>query len=689
LQAQSNEIRLRQQAQIQELAARQRAYASDMNVAAQALAQNNLGRTLELLNRQRKDLRGWEWRYLWEQTRSDASFTLCLKANEIESLAASADGQWLAIGLDHKDGLFVWDLQSRQEMAHLANGENKVRVVFSPTEPLLAYTTVTFAPSGKQSATLRLWNAVTRQNMFEIPLDATCEGLAFSKDGDSLVTSTAHGHVTIWRVRDGSQSAAFPCDQDNAPDGTSSFAATLDLRLAAYGTRGGNLRVLDLRDGKELWTATASKEFVTALAFSPDQKTLASAAGFGESDIRLWDVATGRKITRLEDHKAWVGALVFWPDATKLASCSADQTIRIWDLATQKCLDTLWGHHLEVWRLALLPDNKTLISGSKDGEVCVWDTSRVHPRRARIAVATNVAAWRFTPDSHSTVTLDQAGQVARWSGNDFQHKQPLLEVGAGFEKATFSVDCRFLAVGSSEGNISVWDLSRCILRQKIALDGARVAPQAFLDHGNRLIVRSATSNRFSEWDLQTNRELQSWTGPVGFEGLGVSPDERLAIAVGWEGDVVCRNLQLHSSTLLPIEAVEGWTVAFPADGSCLAISSALGYARVWNTKTWQESATLRGFSKAVDSAVFSPDGQRLATGGGCHEDGVRLWSGDTRQELLTLYAPGSSFELTAFSPDSSSIGTLTSERVLQVWRAPSWAEINATEARDKTDLQQP
>ena len=67
----------RHHAEAEELAARQRAYASDMNVAAQALLGNNLGRALELLNRQRpgpgqKDLRGWEWRYLWQQTRSDA-----------------------------------------------------------------------------------------------------------------------------------------------------------------------------------------------------------------------------------------------------------------------------------------------------------------------------------------------------------------------------------------------------------------------------------------------------------------------------------------------------------------------------------------------------------------------------------------------------------------------------------------
>ncbi len=134
---------LRQHAEAAELAARQRAYASDMNVAKQALAGNNLGRALDLLNRQRpqpgqKDLRGWEWRYLWQQTRSDALFTLCQKS-EIESLAASADGNWLAIGLVHKDGLFVYDLRTRHEVAHLSPGESGVRAAFSPTEPLLAF----------------------------------------------------------------------------------------------------------------------------------------------------------------------------------------------------------------------------------------------------------------------------------------------------------------------------------------------------------------------------------------------------------------------------------------------------------------------------------------------------------------------------------------------------------------------
>ena len=38
------------------------------------------------------ELPGWEWRYLWGQTRSDALVTLCQETNEIRSLSVSSDG---------------------------------------------------------------------------------------------------------------------------------------------------------------------------------------------------------------------------------------------------------------------------------------------------------------------------------------------------------------------------------------------------------------------------------------------------------------------------------------------------------------------------------------------------------------------------------------------------------------------
>jgi hypothetical protein len=73
--ARAREAALRVKAETDELAALRKAYASDMNALQAALAIDNLGRARALLNRHRpktgeRDLRGWEWRYLWHSARA-------------------------------------------------------------------------------------------------------------------------------------------------------------------------------------------------------------------------------------------------------------------------------------------------------------------------------------------------------------------------------------------------------------------------------------------------------------------------------------------------------------------------------------------------------------------------------------------------------------------------------------------
>jgi len=715
LQARANEETQRIQAEqsgqkaiAAQLVARQRAYSSDMNLAMQALRENNLGRAQDRLDRQRpqygeSDLRGWEWRYLWQQTRSDALATLCQKS-EIESLTMSSDGRWLAIGVVHNDGIFVWDMHARQEVAHLAQGQHEVRAAFSPTEPLLAFASKLEEQSG-ESSNLNLWNAGTGQIVAKYPLSSTCVGLAFSADGQRLVTSTesntgSTGQITIWKVSDGSKLASYASEQYNLKPGTA-FTATSDLSRAAYGLQRERFCVKDLRSGKELWTAVASQNLITALAFSPDGKTLASAAGFGETDIRLWDVATGQEIGRLEGHDAWVGSLVFWPDGSKLASGAADQTIRTWDLASRTCTDVLRGHRNEVWRLALLPDKQTLISGAKDGVACLWDVSIAHPRQEHITWTDKVLAWCFTSDSGSVLTLNEQGQVTRWTGSEFQEAEPLLDIGVapaqgGYLCYRFSPDGRVLVGGSPDGSVSVWDISQRRLLREFRPVTEHVYPLHFLAQGTHLVGWSEATNHLYEWDLATGREIQSWPAPTAFHPLfnatGHSPDELQFAVAGFRGDAVARNLRTHSSTKLHLDIVEPAGLTFDGSGRFVAIASLLGYVRVWDTRTWDEVATLPGFLNAATSVTFSPDGSRLATSAAAESEALKLWAVDNWQEVLTLHGEGHLFDRAAFSPDGHALGVVTQLGRLFVWQAPSWEEIAAAEKRqhnDRTNLHKP
>ncbi|HYT89758.1 MAG TPA: hypothetical protein VEL76_13705 [Gemmataceae bacterium] len=104
--------------------------------------------------------------------------------------------------------------------------------------------------------------------------------------------------------------------------------------------------------------------FVSALAFTPDGKTLISASG--DRLIRLWDPAASKEVHRLEGHTAAVVSLALTPDGKRLASGGADRTVRVWDLAGRKEVRRIEGHRRDVTSLAFSPDGTQLASADGD-----------------------------------------------------------------------------------------------------------------------------------------------------------------------------------------------------------------------------------------------------------------------------------------------------------------------------------
>jgi WD40 repeat protein len=68
--------------------------------------------------------------------------------------------------------------------------------------------------------------------------------------------------------------------------------------------------------------------FVTALAFSPDGKTLAT--GSYDSSLKLWDLALGQSVATLRGHSSVVACLAFAPGGNAIYTGSGDATVRIW-----------------------------------------------------------------------------------------------------------------------------------------------------------------------------------------------------------------------------------------------------------------------------------------------------------------------------------------------------------------------
>jgi WD40 repeat protein len=287
--------------------------------------------------------------------------------------------------------------------------------------------------------------------------------------------------------------------------------------------------------------------------------------------------------------------------------------------------------------------------------------------------------------------------MSRWSGSDFQQPEPLLEIGTTRKTLSsstsayrFSNDGRSLAVGSDQGVVQVWDVSRRILSHLWTNTTGVVISSRFIADGNKLIGCCFGDNLVHEWDSTTGQELQSWPQPVGhFDGaLACSPDERWCVALAYGGNSLLRNLADQSLRKLDLEVMEAANASYSPDGKLLAVASDLGFVHVFDTATWRREATVGGFFNGAHSVAFSLDGKRLAVGSGGKE-AVKLFDTESWQDVLTLDGQGYDYQSLACSPDGNIIGWLSSSGGLHLWRAPSWAEIAAAEAREKAEIKQP
>jgi WD40 repeat protein len=327
-----------------------------------------------------------------------------------------------------------------------------------------------------------------------------------------------------------------------------------------------------------------------------------------------------------------------------------------------------------------------VFSGGSDGTVCVWNFPATPPREEQLIIPDNVTSFCFAPDSLSLMTLNPSGRVVRWSGAEFEQREPLLDVGGGLIHGVdlhwfhvFSRDGQFLAVGSTNGLMRVWDVRRRALSSQLTNTTGEFIPLEFLDGGEKLITGSG--DMLQEWDLRTASEIQSWSASWLF-ATSLSPDESLMIGTSPDShQLVVRNLAGRKNLQFdPGDRLQARST-FSPDGSRLVISSHFGSVQVWDASRWRAMTRLRGFLLAPYAMAFSSDGKRLAIGG-FGEQVLRLWDAESWQELFTLESQGGNCVSAAVSPDGNTIAALDATGILQLWRAPSWEEIAAAEAKD-------
>jgi WD40 repeat protein/predicted Ser/Thr protein kinase len=681
----SSEYRQRQQAEAQ-------AYNSDMNLAQQALAQNNVGHALEILNRHRpalgrKDVRGWEWRYLWQSCQSDALLTLCRQSNDVFSVCFARDGRLLAVE-DESGDVTIWDLVSRKCVARRQTRIAIQRIAASPVSNELVFS----EKGDDDNFFLVWWDTHQYAERLRVRLPGEAREVAFSGDGSILavwcagpadpdlalteVPPGANRHILLLENASGHKRAQLRAER--VIDGTGNLLAlSHGGEILAHGTPGGQVVVVDVASRREMRIATTT-ENTMAIAISNDGRTLATAAGYSEPFVKLWDLNSGKPLARLEGHRSYVNSLAFSPDGKLLASGSGDQTIRLWDWKAKQGVAILRGHFSEVFDVAFSPDGQTLASGCKDGTVCLWKVAPQPPESNYETLPSPMRDWTFTPDSTEIIGLDRTGALRSWEAASLREKRKIVELGTNNTSFVLSKNGMLLAVGDLTGQVRVLSLSSPREAKTFHACVGRAMVIGFSANEQFLFTRD-TNNLVSVWDTRSWQLNRQWQIDEPFYRLRLAPATDV-MATGRNGQLILWDT-MYGRRLWTAQAqdeLEG--IDFSGDGKLIATASGKGPVKLCDAATGRELATLKGFLQGTHSLKFSPDDKRLAIGSDGKE-ALKLWDPQLRQEVLTLEGQSSIFFKIVFSPDGRTISSANYQGIVHLWRAPSWKEIEGHETR--------
>jgi WD40 repeat protein len=421
---------------------------------------------------------------------------------------------------------------------------------------------------------------------------------------------------------------------------------------------GGNgpVQVYSVTNGAEVSLPTLDVPNYSALALSPDGKTLA-LSGMGSNEfievIQFWNIQTGRLVSTLKTEIGlYIYCLAFSPDGKTLAvgGMSPDDTsyLTLLDVSTQKTVQTINASGMSVGSVCF----------SRDGSLLADSYGNYSEFTAEIW---NLKSGKQTFNSktelgygYSAIALSPDGSSLAVAANTTTG--PLMNT---WSIATGKVLESFPTSVGTGGNAGIRSLA-------YSPDGKILADCGY---GNGALLET--------WNPKTAAKLGS-TDALGESELYVlsfSPDGKTLIdivngATNLQGANTSRVEAFNSTTLKPEKSFLTSPLSVTSDlvyspngnrvvGSAVETSNGATYpvVAVWNLETGNLVTTLKtSATQGVTSVAFAPDGTTIVVGGVSLESkGVlELWNISTQVRTKSLSpAASATVASVAFLPGSA------------------------------------
>jgi WD40 repeat protein len=539
---------------------------------------------------------------LWDLVDPEVQYTVLPgHLRIVNTLAFSPDGRWLASGsFDHT--VRLWDLKTREKLSS--------PLVFPGHEDEIY--TLAFSPGGHWLATgsadhsIRLLDMASpdplaNPRVLRGHTDAV-NSLVFSPGGEWLASGGADHTIRLWDMT-AIDPAADPGVLRGHDDQVSSLSFSPDGLWLASASRDNSSRIwrMDLPSpAGNPNVLVGHTGAVSALSISADGHWLAT--GSVDHTTQLYDLHFGippQGYLTLRKQTGAITALAFSPNEKILATAGVDTNILLWDLTVPDASENprvLAGHAQNLTSLAFSLDGRYLASGDVGGNVRLWDMSLGNSASTGQDLGVDpdhdVTALAFDPGG-KWLAASSGFKIRLWNLQDFQAAPLNLERHEGrVTELAFSPDGHFLATGSLDGTVRIWDL-----------------------HANEISTSSIELKKHSDW---VTALAFSPAAAVHHWFASGSKDKTVLL---WDLDDLNKDP-------IPLRGHDGGitSIVFSQDGHWLASAGKDRTIRIWDLGSANpdlNSIALSGHQDNITAIAFLPGDKWLASASEDHT--TRLW----------------------------------------------------------------
>lgn len=382
--------------------------------------------------------------------------TLSGPAEPLVALRFSPDGRSLAV-LSDAGTVAVWPDPLTGEPPRLlsASGDEFRDLAFARDGLRLA------AASG--DARLTVWDMPEGEPVAGAADPADDAGHRVAVLGPPVrVASAADGRLTLWGAADGEGRAFAP-----AREGVRCVAASAEGDWVVWAGGGGSARLADARTGKRTREFDCGGGPLGPVAAAADGRTFAVARP-DDGSVWVWDTGQAEAVHVLA--AAADGdtptALAFSPDGKtlyvagidRLQSSGTDGGVCVWDLEARECRATLEGGALA---LALTPDGSMLVVALRDGGVARWEVPALVPVTPVIELPEPAVALAVSPDGALLAAACRDQTVRLW---DIRAGTPLLSRlwPAPVTDIAFADGGALLVAANADGTVALGSVRRLL-----------------------------------------------------------------------------------------------------------------------------------------------------------------------------------------------------------------------------------